>query len=619
DGLGDVCDRDADGDGFADDLTAAGGGCSVSRRGQATALVMVLGLLLAMWTLGLRRRIAVATLAALLGMIALTGPARADRPVAVERFRLAADGQGILGVEWGDVPAHLSWNMGLWVGMADDPLVIIRDIDGASERVGALVASRVGASVTGALAVKERLQLGVDIPFILAQDQDRIDGVMTADISGYGLGDIRLIPKLQLLGTGRAGVALAVIAGVTVPTSSGTDYRGQSSFSFAPELVLSRAFGAVRLSSNFGYRTRDAIEFINLAIDNELFASVGAGYRFAESGGPPVQLDLTVSAATAASPPLGASNQDHLELLAGASYDFDGPLLGVLAGGLGVNEGFGTPDWRVILGVRLSGQQAGTDERLPDRDRDGLADAIDACPGFAEDADGFEDEDGCPDLSIDSDGDGLLDSADRCPALAEDMDGFADEDGCPDPDNDGDGIIDADDSCVAEAGTRENRGCPDGDSDGDTVIDRLDNCPDEPGLPANQGCTEKQRVMLDDGELRILDTVYFETDRAEIRPRSFDLLRNVARVLGAHTEITLVQIEGHTDDRGNDRYNRDLSQRRAESVMRFLVAEGVDSLRLRARGFGESSPIDSNATQAGRAANRRVEFKILDSAGAPRR
>ncbi len=184
-----------------------------------------------------------------------------------------------------------------------------------------------------------------------------------------------------------------------------------------------------------------------------------------------------------------------------------------------------------------------------DRDGDGIPDHSDACPDEPEDADGFEDADGCPEADNDKDGvldpqdrcplapgpksnggcpaedrdgDGVPDHLDRCPDDAEDRDGHADEDGCPDPDNDGDGLVDTvdkcpneagpietqgcpvmdrdadglpdhQDKCPEEAGPRENDGCPDSDRDNDTVVDRLDKCPDEFGVVELEGCPDPDR------------------------------------------------------------------------------------------------------------------------------
>lgn len=110
--------------------------------------------------------------------------------------------------------------------------------------------------------------------------------------------------------------------------------------------------------------------------------------------------------------------------------------------------------------------------------------------------------------------------------------------------------------------------------------------------------------------IAIVDVVYFKTDRDVILAKSFKLLDNVAAVIQAHPELPLITIEGHTDDQGDDNHNLDLSQRRALAVKNYLAAKGVDAARLDAKGYGETKPIADNKKAKGRAANRRVEFKI---------
>lgn len=245
-----------------------------------------------------------------------------------------------------------------------------------------------------------------------------------------------------------------------------------------------------------------------------------------------------------------------------------------------------------------------------DRDGDGTFDRYDDCPDEPETVNEFEDEDGCPDEIPDSDGDGLSDQEDECVESPEDEDGYQDGDGCPDHDNDGDGVTDAEDSCPDEVGPVPNRGCPDTDKDGDGVVDRLDNCPEEPGQAKNQGCKKPQLVVITPDKLEIRERVHFRTNSAQVRGRSRELLDNVARVLLAHPEIEEVRVEGHTDDRGPEDENQELSRRRADSVMSYLIEQGVPAERLVAKGFGESDPVESNETRAGRAANRRVELHI---------
>jgi outer membrane protein OmpA-like peptidoglycan-associated protein len=245
----------------------------------------------------------------------------------------------------------------------------------------------------------------------------------------------------------------------------------------------------------------------------------------------------------------------------------------------------------------------------PDNDKDGIADVSDKCPLQAETINKIQDEDGCPD-NADADNDGISDDKDTCPDKAEDKDDFEDQDGCPDPDNDKDGTLDVADKCINVVGPKENQGCPDTDGDGDKVVDRLDNCPAEAGTAKNQGCKNKQQVVIRDGQLDIIDQVYFKFNRDEILPKSFPLLDNVASVINSHPDITSIEVQGHTDSQGNDNYNLDLSKRRSKQVMNYLIGKGVSAARLTSQGYGETQPIADNKTIKGRSANRRVVFKL---------
>lgn len=238
-----------------------------------------------------------------------------------------------------------------------------------------------------------------------------------------------------------------------------------------------------------------------------------------------------------------------------------------------------------------------------DRDGDGVPDQSDRCPDAAEDPDGFRDDDGCPDP--DNDGDGIPDAGDRCP----DQVGPAGNQGCPILDADGDGLNDDVDRCPNEEGPRDNKGCPWPDSDGDGLKDPDDRCPHEAGPVDNGGCAYKL-VEVTETQIVLRQTVFFQTGKATIKRESFPLLDEVAVALLDHPTFR-VRVEGHTDSVGNDQRNMKLSQARADSVRRYLMGRGVAPERLVAVGFGEENPLDDNATEAGRAINRRVEFHIL--------
>jgi outer membrane protein OmpA-like peptidoglycan-associated protein len=214
-----------------------------------------------------------------------------------------------------------------------------------------------------------------------------------------------------------------------------------------------------------------------------------------------------------------------------------------------------------------------------DRDGDGVPDDQDACPAEAGPASNV----GCP--VRDRDGDGIPDEKDRCPDEPEDQDGFQDQDGCPDLDNDDDGLPD----------------------------DR-DLCPNEPGPAETKGCPRKFKlIVVTRGRIEIKKQIKFATGSARIiGVESERVLDEVALALADNRNLKKLRIEGHTDSVGDDGYNLKLSQNRANAVMSALLKRKTDPGRLEAVGFGETRPIGTNSTAAGRAENRRTEFNILE-------
>ena len=141
----------------------------------------------------------------------------------------------------------------------------------------------------------------------------------------------------------------------------------------------------------------------------------------------------------------------------------------------------------------------------------------------------------------------------------------------------------------------------------------------EPGLPPEPVVIElvDSRVELVEGEVKILEQVYFDTGLASIRPESYDVLDEVANVLLMHPEIRRVEVQGHTDDIGTEDTNARLSQRRADAVRAYLISKDVPRSRLVARGYGNTQPFASNDTEEGRSQNRRVQFEILEENSEP--
>jgi outer membrane protein OmpA-like peptidoglycan-associated protein len=268
----------------------------------------------------------------------------------------------------------------------------------------------------------------------------------------------------------------------------------------------------------------------------------------------------------------------------------------------------------VVLGVHAMFDNV--DLTPPDRDHDGIIDRLDRCPTDPEDKDGFQDEDGCPEL--DNDQDGIPDAADKCPNDPEDKDGFQDDDGCPDPDNDNDKILDVKDKCPNDAedmdGFEDEDGCPDPDDDKDGFLDKDDLCPDEPetknGYADEDGCPDEMQVRVVGEKIVLDDRIHFEENNARIRKESFGLLENLANLIRANPGYSHIEVQGHTDQRGTVEFNQKLSEDRAKSVLEFLVSRGIERSRLSAVGYGAQKLMYEKKNERALFLNRRVEFQI---------
>ncbi len=242
-----------------------------------------------------------------------------------------------------------------------------------------------------------------------------------------------------------------------------------------------------------------------------------------------------------------------------------------------------------------------------DTDGDGVPDYLDECPETPEAAYGMIDAKGCP---IDTDGDGVPDYIDECPGTPEAARGHVDEKGCP-LDSDGDGVPDYLDECPntpeKARGFVDAKGC-ELDSDGDEVPDYKDECPTVPGLKINKGCPEIKREVRQLLQ-KAMQGIEFETGKATIKPKSFPLLDQIAQTFIENSSY-IIEVQGHTDNTGKADLNKKLSDKRAHAVMDYLVKKGVPADRMSAHGYGPDVPIADNKTKAGRAKNRRVEFKI---------
>jgi adhesin transport system outer membrane protein len=217
---------------------------------------------------------------------------------------------------------------------------------------------------------------------------------------------------------------------------------------------------------------------------------------------------------------------------------------------------------------------------------------------------------------IDSDGDGVPDNKDRCPSTPANV--KVDGQGCP-VDSDSDGVPDFRDKCPnTKPGAMVNEnGCA-LDSDGDGVLNSKDECPGTPSgvIVDSKGCprpdppkASKSAMVTATGTFLYKD-IRFETNKWDLKTGSYDVLEEIAAWLTSKPNL-MIEIQGHSDSRGPRAYNIDLSQRRAQAIIAYLVHKGIDTARMKPKGYGPDRPIASNDNAAGRAKNRRVEIKPL--------
>jgi len=278
--------------------------------------------------------------------------------------------------------------------------------------------------------------------------------------------------------------------------------------------------------------------------------------------------------------------------------------------------------WKATVGIEFDFG------KTPDSDMDGVSDNKDKCPNTP--AGVAVDEKGCP---IDTDGDGVADYIDDCPTVAgltslkgcpdKDKDGIADkDDACPDvagiaslkgcPDADGDGVADKDDKCpnTPKGYKVDASGCP-FDQDKDGVIDEEDQCPTVFGPKENKGCPIKEKTAEEiEAEKMKVEPVYFDTNKATIKSSEKAKIDKLVNLLNENSNYN-VKISGYTDELGSDAYNLNLSKNRVSSVVKSITASKIKKARIELqKGFGEANPAATNATEEGRALNRRVEFEV---------
>ncbi len=569
-----------------------------------------------------KSKFGIGALTALAAIISMSQPASAQElaeGIALDRFEPSERGSYWFSADSLDLRGKGRPAIGAVIDYGHAPLVAYE----ADDEVDTLI---VGGQLYGhlgmSLVAADRLRLGVNLPILIYQDGN--DAVVNGTEYRYaytgGVGDLRLAADLRLAGKFGGPATLALGATLHAPTGDRDSYAGDGKARLSPRLQLAGE------ALPFVYALRVGVigrfqddDFAGRSYGPELDVGAAVGFKVADERlvfGPELNWATTLIDDSAF-----RSGNTPSELLFGMHVNVsDAWRLGAGVGP-GLSRGAGTPDVRVVGSIEWvpppKEKQVAPE---PDTDGDGILDREDACPQEA----GVPNEDralhGCP-APVDTDGDGIVDKDDACPEEA----GEPNEDlrlhGCPVvKDRDGDGVPDEEDACPDEAGVADpvdasKNGCPlPKDRDGDGILDVDDACPDHAGVahpedPKKHGCP---RVIVERGEIRIMERIEFDTGKATIRNESDSILEAVRAVLAEHPEIKKVEVQGHTDNKGAAGFNKNLSQRRAASVVKWLTDKGIEANRLVPVGYGLEKPIDSNDTDDGRQNNRRVQFVILE-------
>jgi outer membrane protein OmpA-like peptidoglycan-associated protein len=390
----------------------------------------------------------------------------------------------------------------------------------------------------------------------------------SAPETGMAAGDLRFGVRVRALGAPARAWQLGAAVEGRAPTGKRTAYVGDGSLGWRALAALGRRSDALACAFELGFRGRESERFggvLPTRVGSALTLGAAAQLPIDRARrlwlGPEGSAWLTVGGGAK---PFDPRSTGLLLLVGGRYRPFSLPLELTAGVGPGIGRGAGSPDYRALAGLAWVPEMP---PPPPDRDRDGVPDASDVCVGLA----GAPSKDplmhGCPEEPLDTDGDGIPDAYDACPKTP----------GIP-------------------TAARRTHGCP-----------RVIEAPRAPEPPAAE---------LVERQIRINEQVQFETGTAVLLPESTAILGAVARVLLAHPALA-IEVAGHTDDSGTPELNLTLSLERARAVLEWLVAQGVERERLIAKGHGQTRPIADNATEAGKAANRRVEFHVLGSADEP--
>jgi len=414
--------------------------------------------------------------------------------VNTRRFQPSIAPNGSLYLEPTPTQGPGVWNGAAWFVYSLRP-VVLRDVNG--DPVANLVSHQLSTDLVGSVGIGQKIALGLDVPILLYQSGE--DNPIARPLVGgpppaQAIGDIAFIAKGNLVSyREHGGFGLSTLMRLSAPTGSASSYMGDGMSTGELRLLGEYKLIALSLQATAGVKLRSyQRDVINRTYSNEVPWGVAFVVRPQIFGWDP-KGRFTWVAEVHGFTSIGAADAIGKRP---ASVAFAGlssrMVIGDVSVLLGVEtsltQAWGGAPLQIVAGAQWT-------PRSHDVDHDGVKDDVDQCPELAEDRDGVQDSDGCPDFD-DHDDDGVPDTDDQCPNDREDQDGYEDEDGCPELDNDEDGILDPQDMCPNHEGdAREDAtitGCP--DTDGDGKVDKLDKCPGKPedvdGYEDADGCPD---------------------------------------------------------------------------------------------------------------------------------
>lgn len=604
------------------------------------------------------RRLSLSALAAAAAIAVAPGEAHGQEGgFALNQLQATPAGDTFFGVPSPYAYGHLAPNAYVLFDYAHRPIRL--DQSGAQT---ALVSSHAFVRLDASLALWERLLVSVDVPLavVASGDDPGLTGTAFTTLESPSFGDVRLGARGRLFGDDGGPFQLGLGSYVFFPSGSQDQYAGEGAVRGAFHGVVG---GRVGRDVGFTYTASFGPELKASDSPHALVYGAGAALLLVDDM---LQVGAELYGVTALSGtlPLSASGAvttapagTNAELMGSTKVRlFDGLTIGAAAGP-GLGSSVGTPVFRAMgllgwtpLPEPLADESGDRLAAVGDADDDGIDDSIDACPDVPgepnadptkdgcppadRDADGIRDvDDACPTTKglanadvtrngcpADSDGDGEHDGIDACPDAVGVANVDPDKNGCP-ADADGDGVVDSADACPKAAGDPsddpQRTGCP-VDPDQDGIEYAADACPFDKGEadadPAKNGCPRFVRVEGDDILIskRIEFDTYGDSVGESVTADSQGVLMEVAEAIKSRTDIRKVEVQGHTDDSGDEDYNQDLSQRRADAVRTWLIERAdVPADKLVAKGYGFSRPIADNRIKTGRAKNRRVQFVIV--------